>query len=85
MKIKTNLYAKAKEYSRFITEVVTELETITSMIDNGLVNEEKMNPKFEQRQLQDIKNALSNIYLLLDLHKVEGIADQIFDTKFVKK
>ena len=67
MKIKTNLYAKAKEDSRFITEVVTGLETITSMIDNGLVNEEKMNPKFEQRQLQDIKKCFIKYLLIIRL------------------
>lgn len=84
MKIKTNLYAKVKNDSRFITEVATKLEAISNMIDNGVVDEEKINIKFETNQRRDIKNTLSSIYLLLDLHEVEGISDQIFNSEFTK-
>lgn len=82
MKIQSNLYSKTKEDARYIAEVATELGTISKLIENGRLDEKVINDQFEYKQLRSIKNAISNIYLLLDLHEVKGIADQIYNPEF---
>lgn len=83
MKLETHLYNKVKEDARYVADIATEFKTLRMLEDNELLSsDKKMNPKYEERQLRNIKNAISNIYLILDLHEVEGICDQIYNKDF---
>lgn len=83
MKLETYLYNKVKEDASYIVDIATELKSIRMLEDNDLLSKDKqMNPVYEERKLRDIKNALSNIYLILELHEVVGMCDQIYNSEF---
>lgn len=85
MNIKQNLYGQAKMDSKQITEITTQLEFLGSLEEQNVLIEGKIRSDYEESRLRDIKNLLSNIYLMLDLHEVKGIADQIFNADFKPK
>lgn len=85
MKIEKHFYAKAKEDACYISEIAHRMETIEMMFENKIADESLLGKKYEERQLRDIKNALTNIYLLLKLHEVKGIADQVFNSEWKPK
>lgn len=85
MNIKQNLYGQAKMDSKQITEITTQLEFLRSLEQQNVLIEGKIRSDYEESRLRDVKNLLSNIYLMLDLHEVKGIADQIFNADFKPK
>lgn len=84
MKIEQNLYEQAMMDSRHISQVATQLEFMSNMEKQGVLNAEKVREDYEESRLRDIKNLLSNIYLTLDLHEIRGMADEIFNPNFNK-
>jgi len=83
MHIDKHMYSRAKQDARHITEIATQLEYLAQLEKDGVVTiEEQTSTDYEQRRRREIKNMLSNIYLVLDLHEVKGIADQIFNPDF---
>lgn len=82
LKFENHNYSRVKEDARYIAEIATKLETIKTLDEQGVLKPSSIHESFEKRQLRDIKNALSNIYLILELHDITGMADQIFNKEF---
>lgn len=85
MKINQNLYDRTKMDSRQIAEVATQLEFLASLEKQEVLIEGKIRSDYEVSRLRDIKNLITNIYLMLDLHEIKGIADQIYNPDFKPK
>ena len=82
MKTEQHIYKKAKEDARYISEIATKLEFLTNLEEQDLLHTEKIRSNYEEQRKREIKNALTNIYLLLDLHEVKGVADHIYNPNF---
>ena len=85
MKINQGLYGQAKMDARQATEIATQLEYLASLKQQKVLVEEKIRDNYEESKLRDIKNLITNIYLVLELHEVKGIADEIFNQEFKSK
>ena len=85
MKINQELYGQAKMDARKIAEITTQLEYLALLKEQNVLVEGKIRDNYEESRLRDIKNLISNIYLVLDLHEVKGIADEIFNSEFKPK
>ena len=82
MNFEKSQYRRVKEDARYISEIASNLETIKMLDEQGALKPSSIHENYEKRQLRDIKNALSNIYLILELNNVKGVADQIFNKDF---
>ena len=82
MKTAPHLFGRAKQDAQHITELTTQLAFMAELQKQGVLKDEKINKDYEERRKREIKNALANIYLVLDLHEVKGRADHIFNADF---
>lgn len=82
METDKHLYTRAKEDARYITEITTQLEFLAMLEGQGVIKEGTVDSSYEAKRKRDIKNALANIYLVLNLHEVKGIADYIFNADY---
>lgn len=85
MKIDYDMYAKAKAESKLITETATKLEFLSTMMTQRVVSEKDIRSDFEDKQLKAIKNALAQIYLVLELQNIDSVFDEIFNKDFDPK
>ena len=85
IKLEKYQYARVKEEANYIAELATKLETIKNLDEQNLLKPSSNLEIFENRQLRDIKNLITNIYLTLNLQEVEGICDEIFNPDFKRK
>lgn len=82
MKSSKNFYANAKNNSKHITEIATKLEFMAIFEDSKVLVEGKIREDYEESNLREIKNMITNIYLSLNLHEIQGMADEIFNKDF---
>ena len=85
LKFEEHLYRKVKEDASYIAEIATTLTTIKSLDKQNVLKPSSISNSYEARKLKDIKNALSNIYLILELHEVKCFADEIYNKDFQPK
>lgn len=85
MKTDAHLYKRAKEDARYISEIATKMEFLSNLKEQDVLQTEKIRSNYEEQRKREIKNTLTNIYLLLDLHEVQGVADHIFNADFKPK
>lgn len=85
MKIDYDMYAKAKAESKLITETATKLEFLSTMMIQHVVSEKDIRSDFEDMQLTMIKDAVARIYLVLELHNIDGTCDEVFNKDFGQK
>ena len=83
MSKETHILNKVAEEGKLITKLGTELSYLKMLEDNSLIKDGKsFRSGYEERQLRDIKNAITNIYLMLDLHEVKGMCDGVYNKNF---
>ena len=82
MKTEQHIYKRTKEDAGYISEIATKLEFLANLEEQDLLHTEKIRSNYEEQRKREIKNALTNIYLLLDLHAVKGVADHIYNPNF---
>ena len=82
MKTTKELYDSAMADAKQIEIIATKMGLIRDLERQEILIEEKIRPDYEYSQKRAIKNLVSNIYLVLDLHEVKGIADEIFNIEF---
>ncbi|MCI5967051.1 MAG: hypothetical protein MRZ42_01540 [Tenericutes bacterium] len=73
---------KVSEEGRLITKIATELGYMKTLEDNDLIAGDRVKAGYEKQQLKTIKNAITNIYLMLDLHEVKGMCDDVYNKNF---
>lgn len=85
VKFKSYTYDKVKGDANYIAEVSAQLLFLKNLEDCSHLKPSSLRNNYEERQLKQIKNTLSNIYLMLELHTIEGIADHIYNSEFKPK
>ena len=68
--------------ARQVAEIATQLGFLADLEKVNVLVEGKIRSDYEESRLRDIKNLISNIYLLLELHEVKGIVDEIYNSEF---
>lgn len=85
LKVEHYQYQRVKEEAQYIVELSTKLEAIKNLEEQSLLKPSSNLESFEKRQLRDIKNLITNIYLTLNLQEIEGICDEVFNSDFKRK
>lgn len=84
-KIELSIYHinNAKSAGNEIAEIMTEIRMSRQMVEEGLLGE-KLYENYVQRRKKDVKNLIAHTYSNMQLDKIEGNLDRVFEKEETK-
>lgn len=79
---KEYVYRRVKGDAQHLVQLLQQAEYLEHLKYHNIIKEDLIREDYEEVMLRDVKSALSRIYIELELHKVEGRLDVIYNKDF---